>query len=696
MTKTEETVQSIRRILNARSVAVVGASSDPTKFGYMTLDSIIKGGYEGKIYPINPKGGELFGLTAYPSLKDVPGPIDMVVVVVPVKLVAGVLREAAELKVPGAVIMTAGFREAGRSDLEEEIKSIARQSNMRLMGPNIQGINYLPNKLCAMFFPVVKTRGPLAVISQSGSVTAGLAEWAAYEELGISAAINLGNQADLCESDYLEFFATDENTKSIVMYSEGVKDGKRFLKTVKQVALKKPIIILKGGKTAAGQKSAASHTGSLAGSNEVFKAACRQFGVVYTEDLETAYDCAKALATIKPPKGNRVLIISTSGGANTLGVDEAGVRGVVVPPLPQEFVQQLKQMELSPLATLSNPLDLANISVEHFRKVVLLADQLNVADIILLNFADPVVGSVELAKFLAANIKARLAVCFFGGGEEEKVGRVEIQRAGIPVFPAPERAMRGLAASVWVSRYPQTYGKETVEKPPADKEMHVASEESQKFIPETEAIKILQQYKISYPKYGFARNPEEAGKIANQLGFPVVLKIVSPQVSHKSDVGGVLVGLKNTEEVASGFKKIQERLKTAVPNASMEGVLVCKQAPDGLDIIIGALEDPVFGPTIMFGLGGIFTEILKDVSFRIAPLEKRDAEEMIREVKGYPLLMGIRGQKAYDVEQLTNLLLSVSRLVVENSNIKELDLNPVRLFESGLMALDVRLMKKKE
>ena len=455
MTDVEETVAAIGKTFNAQSVALVGASSDPNKFGYMTLDSIISGGYEGRIYPINPKGGEVLGQSVYRSLAELPEPPDVVVVVIPAQAVPGVLREAGEMGVSAAIILSGGFREAGRTDLEEEIMSISRQYGLRLMGPNIQGINYLPNRLCAVFFPVITTRGPLAVISQSGSVTTALAEWAAEEGLGISAAVNLGNQTDLCESDYVEFFATNEHTQVITMYLEGVRNGRRFLDTIKRVTTQKPVVVLKSGQTEAGQRSAASHTGSLAGSHEVFNAACRQSGAFPTRDLETLYDCAKALGTMREPKGDRVLAISTSGGMGTLAVDEAEIQGLVVPPLSKGLVEGLKGLDLSPLATLSNPLDLAWIGAQDFREAALLADQADAADVLLLTFGDPVVGAAEVVKELSATIKASLAVSYLGGGEEEKRGRCEMQEAGIPVFPSPERAVRGVAAAVWVARYHQ-------------------------------------------------------------------------------------------------------------------------------------------------------------------------------------------------------------------------------------------------
>lgn len=453
MSQANYTVSAIGRILNARSIAVVGVSNDPHKFGYMTLDCLLRSGYAGDIYPVNPKGGEFFGLKAYRSTSEVPEPLDAAVIIVPATFVPGVLREAAAKGASGAIICSGGFREAGNYELEEEIKTIAKESNLRLMGPNISGIAYLPNRMCAQFFPVLKTQGPLAVITQSGTVTNGLCEWASNEGLGVSAGINLGNQADLCESDYLNYFAFDPNTKAIVMYLEGIKDGRRFLRALKQTTPRKPVAIIKGGRTSAGQRSTASHTGSLASSHKVFSAACRQCGAVVAEDIETLYDFGKALATMRNPKGKRILSISTSGGANTLAMDEVDSWGLKVPILPNELVSELNQLQMSPLADFSNPVDLVSLSAEDFKQVALLADKYDVADILLINFGDPVIGDLELIEFLDTNVNATLVVSYFAGGEQEQAGRVKIQRAGFPVYPAPERAIRAIGAKVWETNY---------------------------------------------------------------------------------------------------------------------------------------------------------------------------------------------------------------------------------------------------
>ncbi|HCY84211.1 MAG TPA: CoA-binding protein, partial [Desulfobacteraceae bacterium] len=337
----------IHKVFNAESVAVVGASADPTKYGYMTLDCIIKGKFRGRIYPINPKAEEILGVKAWPSLLDLPETPDVAVILVPVKVVPHVLRDAGKKGIPAAVVTTAGYREVGREDLQQELEDIAREENIRLIGPNIEGLIYMPNRLNAQFFPVLKHSGPLATISQSGSLTNGLAEWADRDGLGISACINLGNQSDICEADFMEYLADDPHTRAMVLYLEGVKDGRRFLSALKKTAPKKPVVILKAGRSDAGRTSVASHTASLAGGHRLFASACRQYGAFPVADLSTLYDYGKLLSTMKKPSGNRLLIISSSGGIGVLAVDEAETSGLTLAELPEAFKEEVSSLGLS-------------------------------------------------------------------------------------------------------------------------------------------------------------------------------------------------------------------------------------------------------------------------------------------------------------------------------------------------------------
>jgi acyl-CoA synthetase (NDP forming) len=437
------------RMLKARRVAVVGASQDTTKFSGVLVPSILSGGFSGELFPVNRKADLVAGLKAYPSVSDIPGVLDLVVIAVPATFVPGILHEAADKGAAGAIVISAGGRESGKPEFDQEILQIARQRGLRFFGPNIQGLAYAPNRLSALFWPVVTVQGPFAVVGQSGTVVAAMTDWAQDDGLGVSASICLGNQADICESDVLRLLAEDEQTRSIALYLEGVDDGPRFVAAIKHVAPSKPLVVLKCGRSQRGREAVASHTGSLAGSDRVFSGVCRQFGVVRAEDSEELYDAAKILACMPLPRGRRVLVISSSGGSCALAADAGEARGLVLPDLPADYVAALKDLDLAEWGSFANPLDLASLSIEHFRIAARMADEASIADIILLMFGDPIVGAAELAVELSAGLRARVCAAYYGGGAVEQTERRQMQRAGVPVFPSPERAMRAIAAACW-------------------------------------------------------------------------------------------------------------------------------------------------------------------------------------------------------------------------------------------------------
>jgi len=457
-TNNEQMTDGVSRLFLASSVAVVGASSNPAKLGHVILANIVGGGYDGKVYPVNPKAGEILGLRVYPSVSEIPSRLDLVVVVVPAPFVPGVLREAVSKGAGAGIIISGGFRESGRGDLEHELLDIVTETGLRLVGPNCQGINYRPNKLCASW-PLVTASGSLAVISQSGTVAATLAGWAVDDGLGISATVSLGNQVDVCETDVINFFADDEESRVIALYLEGAKDGRRFLEAVKRAIPKKPVVVLKSGRTEGGQRAAASHTRSLAGRDEIFDAACRQFGIVRVPDIESLYDSAKALASLDlggrygnlpyEHGGNRVFVVTSSGGCGILATDEAERNGLHVPSLPPEMVTELEQADLLPTAILSNPLDLTVAPAEHFEIAVSVAERYDLADVYLLIFGDPIPNATEVAQRLKERAGARVVVAYLGGGEVEKAERLCLHAAGIPVFPTPQRAIRAIRDTMW-------------------------------------------------------------------------------------------------------------------------------------------------------------------------------------------------------------------------------------------------------
>jgi acyl-CoA synthetase (NDP forming) len=440
---------TLERMLGARRVAVVGASTDPTKFGHFLLQSLISGGFSGEIFPVNPRADEICGLRCYASLADVPGTLDLVVVIVPSHAVLGLVEQAADKGAAGLFVISGGFKESGRPDLERALVDAARARGLRFFGPNTQGIAYAANRLSAVFWPVLTTPGPVAVVGQSGTVVAAITDWAQDEGLGVSASVSLGNQADVCESDVLRFLDDDPGTRSVALYLEGVGDGPRFVAALQDVATRLPIVVLKCGRSPRGREAVASHTGSLAGSDEVFSGLCRQFGVVRAADTEALYDDAKILATMPLPAGNRVLMMSSSGGSCALAADEADVRGLELPAPTAAFVAALRDLELPEWGSFANPLDLGGVSLEGFRAAVELADASGLYDVILLVFGDPIPGADELALELAGTTKARICAAIFGGAAVESEQRWTMQRGGVPVFPSPERAIRAIGASCW-------------------------------------------------------------------------------------------------------------------------------------------------------------------------------------------------------------------------------------------------------
>lgn len=681
----DSTVEAIRSVLWAESVAVVGASATPGKLGFMTTRSLIQGGYKGRIYPVNSKGGRVFDLPAYCSVSEIPDRLDAVVIVIPAAFVADVLEQSAAKGAKGAIVQAAGFREAGRGDLEDRIKEVSRRTGIRVFGPNIQGLAYLPNKLQAVFFPVIRLAGPLAVISQSGSVTAALSEWAERDGLGLCAAINLGNQSDLTAADYLDAISEDQHAGVIALYLEGVTQGDRLMESLASLTPKKPVVVLKGGRGRAGSRSAASHTGSLAGDHRVFSAACRQCGAVVARDLEDLYDKVKALAHMPPPYGNRVAIISTSGGAGTLASDEAEALGLVVDAMPEALVEELKPGVL-PLANLENPLDLADIRGATFVEAAQMVEKHQAADVILISFGDPVSDGVEAVREIQRTVKLPLAVSYMGGGKVEMTSSPEIQQMGVPVFRSPERAMRGISALV------RRAALSILRESEAHRDLWPGpGKPTGLFLTEPEGIELLKEYGLTYPDHVLVHSAEDAVQAASRLGYPVVLKAVSPVLIHKSDAGGVVVNLSDARSVAEAYGRIIRCIQRSIPRAAVSGMLVCKQEEPGLEIIVGALRDAAFGPTVMCGLGGVFTETIKDVSFRIAPFEHEEAAGMIKELQGYPLFTGNRGSPPVDISSLTRLLVTVGELVIKRRDIVELDLNPVRVYPKGLSILDVRI-----
>lgn len=436
------------RSLNARSVAVVGASADPSKLGHRTLRSLLEGGFGGQIYPINPTAEEVLGLECYASLDALPVGIelDLVVVVIPAPGVPSVIDQAGHRGAAAALVISGGFRESGQPALEAELVEVARRYGMLVIGPNVQGIAFVPNCLSALMYPAFTMAGPLAVVGQSGTITAAIAEWAERDGLGVSAVVNLGNMADIDECEVLTWLNEEPSTSSFALYLEGVSDGRRFVETAGRISVEKPVVVLKAGRSDAGRCAVASHTASLAGSDEVFSAACEQYGVQRADDMVELYDAAKAFALLRPPVGRRLLSISSSGGTGALAIDQASRLGLEPVVLSKPYIKALRQLGLSAQASYANPLDTVSLDAAQIAACATLAMEHGLADVVLFAFGDPVPRASDVVREFVDATDCRAIVTYLGGGVTELEEMPRLHRAGIACYPSPERAMKSLAA----------------------------------------------------------------------------------------------------------------------------------------------------------------------------------------------------------------------------------------------------------
>lgn len=669
-----EPTRNLKALFQPKSVALIGASGTPGKLGYDILHNLMQAGFEGPIYPINPKADEILGLPAYKDVGSTPAPPELAVIVIPSKMVVGAVEECGKAGVRAAIVITGGFAEAGQEGerLQAELARTAEKYGVRVVGPNCQGINSPHHHLCASW-PLITTQGRIAFISQSGTVGAALIDWASQEELGFSVFVSLGNRADVCESDCIDYFNKDPNTKVIALYIEGVKRPQHFLQTLERAT--KPVVILKSGRTARGRIAAESHTKSLAGNDAVYEAIFRKYKVRRADSLEELYDFAKAMAYMEKPKGRRLLNISSSGGAAILAIDEAEKLGFTNPAPTQKLKDRLRAF-LPPHCGVSNPIDLTGDAITDpslYSKVIAAAKADYDASVVI--FGDPIHGASEIVTG-----KGELVI-FCGGADVEREESKLMHRKGIPVYPTPERGIRALYQLV---RFDPA--------PPAKETVHETTAETLNLMPVQKAVSILRKYGIPAVEAKLAETPKDAVALAKKFAKPVALKVSSPDISHKTDVGGVRLNLVKQTEIKSAFEDILKNVKRQAPQARIAGVTVSPMAKaGGLEVIIGMTKDQQYGPVLMFGLGGIFTEIYRDVQFCLLPAAEEELLRMIRGITGYPLIAGVRGQKARDEKALVGVMKAVADIVKDHPEIDQIDINPILLYEKGVSAVDYRI-----
>jgi len=667
-------ISRLDAILKPESVAVIGASTSPDKMGHEILKNIIDGGFKGAVYPINPKADVILELPCHKSVKDIAEAPDLAVIIIPARFVPQAVQECGKAGVKGAVIITGGFAEADDEgeQLQNQVIETAQKFGVRIIGPNCQGVNNPHHPLCASW-PLLTYQGKIALISQSGTVGAAMMDWLSEDKLGTSSFVSMGNRADVDEADLIAYFNQDPNTEVIAAYIEGIKRPEKFIEAVEQ--LQKPLVVLKSGRTPKGKVAAESHTKALAGADAIYEALFAKYNICRAYTAEEFYDYAKALAYLKPPKDNRILFITTSGGAAILATDQAEQEGLDVSPLPEELVEAITPL-IPAHAIKANPIDLTGDATAQMFGDVIEATRKHY-DTLGVIFGDPVEDASRVV-----TPDANELIIFYGGADVERYERELMHLKGIPVFPTPERGIKALA---------QVLERKTLAAP---QKPTLTVPATGRQLPLHQAFARVAEQGLPCTEFALADSPAEAVRLAQAQGFPVALKISSPDIIHKSDVGGVQLGLNSAKAVENAYGELMSALKRSSSQAQVDGVLVSKMAPSGLEVIVGMNRDPQFGPVMLFGLGGIMVEIFQDVSLRLLPLTKDDAVSMIQEIKGYRLLTGYRGQPPVDEQALADCLLAVSRIAKDSPDIVEIDLNPVFAYPDGILVADARIIVK--
>jgi acetyl coenzyme A synthetase (ADP forming)-like protein len=692
---------SLRPFFRPRSVAVVGASRDPSSIGYRLLDALVTNHFQGPVYPVNPKASVIGGIRAYPTVRDLPEPVDLAVIAVPREAVPTVVDDCAARGVRAIVVITAGFAEVGDEGraLQQQLADKVRGYGMRMVGPNCMGLlNTDPNvQLNATFAPVFPPQGRVALSSQSGALGLAILELTRRRRLGLSTFVSVGNKADVSTNDLLQYWEEDEATGVILLYLESFGNPRRFARIARRVSRSKPIVAMKAGRTPAGKRAAGSHTAALASNDVAVDALFRQTGVIRAETLEEMFDIAATLGSQPLPRGRRVAVITNAGGPGILCVDACEAGGLVLPELANGTTARLRAI-LPPTASVANPVDMiASAGPDHYRRTVetiLTADEVDSLIVIYLPLDKTTTGPVLDA--IREGITAGRAA---GGAGKPVLACVmtedginvplELASEKIPSYAFPESAARVLGK---VASYAEWRSRPLGMIPDFD-DLHPAKarelcrkalhERGAGWLTTEETRAILTTMGLPVAPGGLAHTADEAEQLAQALGFPVAVKLASHRLVHKTEIGGVHLNLVNEAAVRQAYDKIRDRLLKENNLAAMEGVLVQPMFSVGVEVMAGVTQDPLFGPLIAFGLGGIHVEILGDVQFRVTPLTDRDAEEIVREIRGYRLLEGYRGHSPADVAAIQDVLLRVSRLVEEIPEIKELDLNPIFALPPG-------------
>ena len=697
-----------KELFEPDSIAIIGAAREELKVGHIVVKNLLESKYEGKIFPVNPKSEEILGLKCYPSVLDIPDEVQAAVICVPNTFVPKVMEECGEKKVKAAIIITAGFKEIGKegAELEHQVGAIAKRYGIRVLGPNCLGIINTQKKMNATFTKNYPKEGSIGISSQSGAICSTLLDWASEINVGFSKFISVGNKVDMEEADILRYLRDDPATKVIGMYVEGMAHGTQFMEEAEATSRHKPVIALKAGRTSSGAKAASSHTGAISSSDRVYDAAMGQTGIIRVHNIEELFDLLLVFSNMPlPSQGGGVAIITNAGGLGVMAADACGDYGLRMASFTNETVRKLRSY-LPEEANFYNPVDVigdAKADRYEFAMQTVMDDPGVAAVLVLLAPTDlvDISGVASMVASYAGRATMPIVSCF-AGGEDAQEGIKILRQAGIPNYPSPDRGVRAIGAMM---EYEDTRERNLAEifshvrgdKLRVERALKKARSEGRVSLSEAEGKEILKAYGVPVPREALADTEDKAVAAANKIGYPVVMKVESPDIAHKTDVGGVVVDLKSDEEVRKQFNLMLSRVRERAPRARVDGVSI-QQMKSGREVIVGMVRDDQFGPVITFGLGGIFVEVLKDVSQRIVPLSDVDVWEMISSIKAYPILTGARGKKPADIPALREVIVRVAQIAVDNPSITELEINPVIVgdLEQGVSAVDALVVIRRE
>ncbi|MFH1853620.1 MAG: acetate--CoA ligase family protein [Candidatus Neomarinimicrobiota bacterium] len=694
----------IRYLFEPRSIAVVGASENPGKIGHVIVKNIIEAGYRGKIYPVNPKGGEVLGHQVYTDLRDVQDEIDVATIAIPARFTLDAVKMCADAGVKHLPIISSGFAEIGNLDEERRIIDYARQKGVRVLGPNIFGHYSAKVSLNATFGPRDIRHGNVAIITQSGALGIAMIGKTAVQNIGLSAIISVGNKADIDEADLLEYLVRQDDTKIILIYIEGIQKGERLVSALSAATKVKPVVVIKSGRSKRGAIAAASHTGSLAGSDAIFDAIMRQCGVLRAESVDEALEWCNYLSNAPLPQGDNTLIVTNGGGVGVLATDACEKYDVRLYDDSQRLKQQFEAVTHG-FGSTKNPIDLTGeaSAAEYVKALdVALADEY-IDGVLALYCETAMMTADQLTEMIESNYAKYKAAgkpilfSLFGGEKTEQCIRA-LTKQNIPVFRDVYNATSCLGTLYRYEKMRHEEKQETVDQAvdiaAIEKVIDGALADGRQFLLANEGELLLKAAGLPGPQNGIARNIDSAVKIADRIGYPVVMKVVSRDILHKSDVGGVLLDLDNPAEVIDAYQTIIHNCKAHKPDANIEGVEIVEQVRAGTEVIIGAMRDKTFGPIIMFGLGGIYVEVMKDVSFRALPVSRREVRMMIKEIKSYPLLLGVRGEARKEISGIVETIFKLSTIIRQCPRITDIEINPLMVYEEGqgVKTVDVRVL----